>query len=77
MNESKVVIYGVFPLQLLSPNLPYSTLVRVVTHADYKALEDRVRELVEADRAYDACLEHADVPEEAVERRRVALGAFA
>jgi len=55
-----------------------------VTHADYKALEDecerlraRVGELVAADIAYDACLEHADVPAEAVERRRAALEAFA
>jgi predicted amidohydrolase len=39
MSESKVVIHAVFPTHLLSPDLPYTNLVNVVTHADYEALE--------------------------------------
>jgi len=72
MSESKVVRYGLGYDGMSATEWGYW-----VTHADYKALEDRVRELVGADQAYDDCLEHAVVPLEAVLRRKVALSAFA
>lgn len=62
MSESKLVIYKVFPTHLHGKDLPYTSPVNVVTHADYKAFEEVKNRATEM--YVQECREHAKTLEE-------------